>query len=211
MPVQELDPLERRRTDLALDVFFINGVSMLLCAAQISGCDRPLLVVRHIVNRTVSTLHHASRLIIGLFIKKKVDIGDISVDRESAMGPVESVLAHEGFSMTTKPDHVKRAERNIRTVKEGVRKVQSSVKFQLFGPILVYVVYFVISRLNMWPNPLRPDQYSPIENFNLRKCHYGQDIFGQCLSYVRVDAKSSETDNSMEERALERPLPLLQL
>ena len=77
---------------------------MLLCAAQISGCDRPLLVVRHVVNRTVSTLHQASRLIIGLFIKKKVAIGDISVDRESAISPVESMLAHEGFNMRPKPD-----------------------------------------------------------------------------------------------------------
>lgn len=41
VPAQELDPLDRRRTDLALDLFFINGISMLLCAAQVSGCDRP--------------------------------------------------------------------------------------------------------------------------------------------------------------------------
>ena len=135
--------------------------------------------------------------------KYNVQIGTLSVDRESAMTAAEPLLNDAGYTVTMKPGHVKHAERNIRTVKDGVRKVQASVKFPIFGPLIFYVVYSVITRINMWPNPKRPDQPTPIENLTLIKRNYAQDVFGPCLSYVRVDAKSGENDNSMDERALE--------
>ena len=201
--LQELEPQPNRKTDLWLDIFYINKILMLTAVAYLSGCDRPLLLVRHMTSKKAEVLFDGCKAIIGNLRKYNVTVDKISIDRESAMNPVEPLLSNEGYKVNMMPDHVVQAERNGRTIKEGVRKIQSSVKFPLFGALIVFTVYFVVSRLNMWPNPKRPEQPTPIENLTLTKRSFSQEAYGPCLTYVRVDAKPGETDNSLDDRALE--------
>jgi hypothetical protein len=185
--VQELEPQPNRKTDLWLDIFYINKIVLLTAVSYLSGCDRPLLLVLHVASKKAEVLFAGCNALIGNLRKYSVSVDKISIDRESAMGPVEPLLSNAGYKVNMLPDHVVQAERNGRTIKEGVRKVQSSVKFPLFGALIVYTVYFVVSRLNMWPNPRRPDQPTPIENLTLTKRNFVQEAFGACLTYVRVD------------------------
>ena len=204
VPVQELEkPATDRRTDLWLDIFYINKIIMLVAACYIPGCERPLLLPYHMINKAKETLFEGCMNIIGILTKYQVSVGTLSIDRESAMAPVEPLLNKAGYKVDMLADHVEQAERSGRSIKDGVRKVQASVKFPLFGVLIVYVFHFAITRLNLWPNPKRPEQPTPIENLTLTKRSFLREAFAPCLTYIRVDAKPGENDNSMDPRAIE--------
>lgn len=95
-------------------------------------------------SKKAEVLFAGCKALIGNLRKYSVSVDKISIDRESAMGPVEPLLSNAGYKVNMLPDHVVQAERNGRTIKEGVRKVQSSVKFPLFKALIVYTVYFVV-------------------------------------------------------------------
>jgi len=204
VPVQEVEkPTTERCTDLFVDLFYINKIIMLVAACYIPGCERPLVLTNHMNSKAKEQLFDGCMRIIGMVTKYQVRVGVLSIDRETAMGPVEPLLNRAGYKVDMLADHIEQAERSGRSIKEGVRKVQASVKFPLFGVLIVYVIYFVVSRLNLWPNPRRPEQLTPIENLTLTKRSFPREAFAPCLTYIRVDAKPGENDNSMDPRAME--------
>jgi hypothetical protein len=87
-------------------------------------------------------------------------------------------------------------DRKIRFIKERARSVISSLSFNLPKILLKWLVYYVVSRINLTPHG--DSAISPRELFIGRRTEYNLDLRIAFGAYAQV--LTSTTDNTMKER-----------
>ena len=121
----------------------------------------------------------------------------IHTDGEGAIASLTSELEGRGYQVNPEGpgQHVKEIERAIQEVKEHVCAVHSTLPYRLAATLLVWLVYFAVSRINMFPHKGGPSGVSPREAFYGVKLDYKRDLctgFGEYL-----ECTDPYDDNSM--------------
>ena len=124
-------------------------------------------------------------------------------DGESSIGTVRDTIREMGAELEQLPhgQHVEICERKQRVIKERARSVIHSLFFKLPAILVVLLVYYCVTRINMMPSRLYEDRTSPRENFLGRKLN-SKDICLPFGEYVLVHEERQFT-NTMEPRAQE--------
>jgi len=194
-----------RKVVLSIDLFFIGKLSFLIASFNLPFCERPCLVQQYLQNgKKPDALVTAITAIIGLLKVHRVEVTLLRCDLEpslvAAKPHIETAL---GVRVEQVTENVASAERAIRSVKTGMRSRASALPFKLFGPLLVFLVAWTVSRLNLMVSPTAPQKLSPYHaltgtrpNFK----HLCSTTFG---TIVRCDSTSSDFPNTLASRSVE--------
>eukprot|EP01042_Synura_sphagnicola_P036765 gene36765-biopygen25947 len=95
-------------------------------------------------------------------------------------------------------EHVRIVEPGIRMIKERVRGIVNTLPFKLCSMLLVLLVLFCVSRINMLPSMADSIVISPWERFHKRKLDYSKNLKAGFGEYCQ--AHDNEGDNTLKPR-----------
>ena len=159
---------------IRVDVMFVKGVAFLI------AITKPLLLgmVNHIANRSAPVVYSALKAMLDALWAAGFIVSDIVCDGEGAISKLTGDLQAKGIRVHVagRGTHVPEAEERVRTYKEGIRGVLSTLKFTLPFFLLMHLVYYVVSRRNMIPHSASADFIPPIQIFRNRPVDWMMDI-----------------------------------
>jgi hypothetical protein len=122
----------------------------------------------------------------------------VIVDLESPLVALAEKGADAVVVPIAKGQHVQRAERQIRTVKERARAILHSLPYKLPGRCVVHLVSYIVQKYNALPRrstgPVAPNELFTGRKFNFKVD--AKSAFG-----AMVYSKEPQTDNTMAARA----------
>jgi hypothetical protein len=182
---------------LCTDLMFINEIGFLVSVSE----DLGLLMVNYIPNRQEETVKNCLDLMINAYKAENFNIRFIKSDGEGAFKAMTSYLNGKGIGMnpTGKNQHVPVVERKIRQIKERVRSHISVIPYMLTVQLLIFLVYFCVQAINMFPQRTREHMISPRELFCGRKLDYSRDCRIEFGEYVQIH-EDDMIKNSMKPR-----------
>ena len=174
------------------DLLFINKIPFLLTVIE------PLeyVMVTKLKGKGTSQLLWAVNKQIASYKQYGYVIRVMHADQESS-------LLSDGFKskspVRVEPceDAVGIIERKIRVVKERARGIINTLPFKICNVLNIWLVRYVVSRLNMIPTSNYEEYISAREKLYGRGIDYNKDLKYGVFDYVEVFAKS---DNTMEPR-----------
>jgi hypothetical protein len=181
--------------ELHCDHFHLNGRWFLLSTVAPLG---QLLVSETTRKRGAARCKEIIKNHIGLCQNHGFRITRVIVDLESPL----VALAERGVGAVVVPvakgQHVQKAERQIRTLKERARAILQSLPFRLPARCVAHLVTFVVQRYNALPRkstgPISPNEQFTGRKFSFK--HDGRATFGEM-----VFAKEPVNDNTMKPRS----------
>jgi hypothetical protein len=181
---------------MVVDIMIIKRVNFLLAGLYPLG----LILVTHIKDRTVSVVGKCLKRFVGIAKSRNFDVMRIQPDGEGAIVAMIPELNDIGVvvEVAGPGQHSSSAERLIRTVKERVRAHETSMPYVLTKLLLIFLVLFCVSRINLCPNSQSLDGVSPTEQFTGRKLDMKRDLRVGFGDYVQ--ATVAMTDNTMKSR-----------
>ena len=145
--------------NLLVDVMFVEGIPYLLSISIPLG----LMMVWKLISRATNHVLKALIVQINAYKSQHFVIGNIGVDGEGAVAALAPTL--NGMGITTDLNstgiHAKQVEHRIQWVKTGVRAHISVLPYTIPFFLLVWLVYFCVSRINILPSSLRVDATPP--------------------------------------------------
>jgi len=183
---------------LHVDIMFVQGLAFLICVATPLG----LLTCIYLADgRGESSVRMAiTALLSALRQRNFVPISLLS-DGEGAIASCQNTM--RSFAVRFNPagpgQHVPTVERAIRTIKSKVRGILNILPYSLPSQWLVYLVQFVVMRINCMPMRQSHGWHSPKEMFTGIKFNFKRDCrigFGE---YVQA-FKPQQITNTMHER-----------
>ena len=192
---------------LFMDIMFVCGIPFLLSLSYPLG----LLIATRMYGKGASQLLLAATNQLASYAARAFQTPDILMDNESALSAITPQLNEKGYIVNPAGpgDHVKRIERQIRTVKERVRCHVTSSPFAYSSILLIYCVLFCTQRLNMELKSTRMDNISPKEHWTGIKTDYNRDYAIGFGDYVQVSS-APETSNSVNDSRTIGAIALLQ-
>ena len=178
---------------------FVNGEPFLITVTMPLG----LILVSDLKGRrTAAAVRDALWTQLARYAAEGFRITTLLVDGEGAIVPITPLIERRGIRVNTTAagQHVHHVERRIRVVKERCRGIINTLPFQLSTSLIKWLVFYVVSRLNLMPSSTSVSRISPREAFTGRKTDYNRDcrvIFGQ---YCQVDVPDGPSKNSMKTR-----------
>jgi hypothetical protein len=100
-------------------------------------------------------------------------------------------------------DNVGQVERGVRAVKSVCRRIKAGLPFKLFATLLVFLVAYAVSRLNVWPSAQYPMKLVPRHALTSVAPDASTILQAGFLDYIRVDATNEDTKNNLDDRAVE--------
>ncbi|HNJ38565.1 MAG TPA: reverse transcriptase domain-containing protein [Nitrosomonas sp.] len=193
--------LHRSETDytiLYMDLFFVNGLAFLLSISK--GYN--LLVIRYTNDRRRETVEKAILETLSVYKKYNVVINGIISDGEGAMGAMKTFIESQGITVeqASKNEHVAIIERAGRQVKERVRSFVNILKYQLTKQMLIYLIYYLVSMINLFPRSTSAiDGVAPKTKLTGKTLDYEVDCRLEFGDYVHANEDNVIT-NSMKAR-----------
>ena len=167
---------------LCTDIFYIGGLTFVMSISR-GLCTS---MVSHLENRKVSSLQKALMNQISTYLSKGFKIIYLLIDNESAINMCTSDLNTKGVTVnqTAKNEHVPEIERAGRTMKERVRAIWNTLPYKLTNDMVVRLVYYACTMINMFPKSNSIGGRPPRELFTgirvdfKRDCKlgYGEDV-----------------------------------
>ena len=193
--VDRLGPCE---VSIWVDIMFVDGMPALI---SVSGAMRYLQVTwlkgRDYENVRAHLKKHIERL-----TREGFKVTGLHADGEGAIAKAKDDLPVGCvFNARTKGQHVNEIEVQIRTVKERTRGILATLPFRLTKILLMWLVLFVVSRLNLVGNSVTSEFISPAEAVYGRKANYKTDLalnFGDYCELHEFD----EVTNTMRPRTV---------
>ena len=181
---------------LDLDIFFVKQLAFLIGVLSPLGLN----LCQHIKSRSFECVAHSVRTFISIAASRDFAVKEVRVDGEGALAVMAPDLQALGITTNTSGpgEHVARAERMIRRVKNVVRGFDSTLPYVMTRLLLVFCVLFAASRINLQPSAISRDKISPQEQFSGFKLDAAKDLragFGE-----GVQATVPVTDNTMTAR-----------
>jgi len=198
--IVNIDPIMRPLHQLQVlhvDIMFVEGIPFLISVCQPLG----LVMVDRIPDRKLKTLKKALSKHINHLHNHNFIVNTLLSDGEGGIAALQDELLANNirFNPSGPGQHVPVVERKIRLIKERVRACIHSLPFNLSKTLLVYLIYYVVSRINMLPNHNRMDNASPKELLTGRKINFHRDLRAAFGDYVHATA-ANIIKNSMESR-----------
>jgi hypothetical protein len=132
-------------------------------------------------------------------------------DGEGASAKLEPELNQRGVNLNPSGpgQHVPLVEKTIRQVKERVRAHIASLPFSLNSTLLVWLVLFSVSRINLMPRSVRMDRHSPRDAFTGRKLDYNLDLRVSFGEYFQCTTPNIAYKNEVQVSRTEEAIALL--
>lgn len=176
---------------LSVDVMFVNKVPYLI------SVSKPLSFtmvdcLKH--GRKSEQLMGALQRHIAIYRQHHFEVKGIITDRESAMFQTIPRLQMQGIQVNVSGSgqHAPVVENKIRRVKERVRAHVTTSPYKMYSLILMWLVYFCVTRINMMPCRTRVNEVSPFEAMTGRKLDFKRDLrvsFGEYAQSVIPDVE----------------------
>lgn len=192
--VVSVDHGEQRNQELHMDIFEVSGVSFLLSVMV------PLhyTFATYLPGKSLEEMTSAVAGLLRLIQSKQFVIVKIVLDPEGGLDALKDVLPVP-VNTVAPGTHVPIVERRNRVVKERMRAIINSLPFSVAARFVRYVVFFVVTRLNLIPRAADGSRICPRERFTGQKAVYNKDL-GLCFGdTVQIFSKPAVL-NSMEER-----------
>ena len=100
-------------------------------------------------------------------------------------------------------ENVAEAERGIGVVKSVCRRVHAALPFRLFPTLLVFLIAYAVSRLNMWPSAHDPLKLVPRHALTGVACEAKTVLQCGFGDYCVADASSGPTQSNLSDRSVE--------
>ena len=179
---------------------FVKKVSFLVTVSM----PLDLTLCTHLTaGKSAKSLDKAFRQQFATMASQGFIVKVVAFDSESAVATVSDTIRELGALCEQKPHgtHVEVAERKQRLIKERARCVIHSLWFKMSINLVVMLVYYCVSRINMMPTRRHENRMSSREAFLGRKLS-ARDICLPFGEYVLVHEERQFT-NTMEGRAQE--------
>jgi len=140
---------------------------------------------------------------IAAYKAQAFNVKTILCDGEGAVATLSSYVEAKGISMnlTGKNEHVPEIERAGRQLKERVRAFWNTLPFRLTALLIMYLVYYCVATINMFPKTSAAISVAPREMFFGRKVDYKRDCRAAFGDYVQAHEDNAVTNN-MQERTV---------
>lgn len=168
------------------DIMFVGKIPFLISVALPLG----LVLGNFLVSRADHVMRDAFNGQLKQLQSRLFHVTRIIVDGEGSIYAIRHLLATAGIQLepTGRAQHVPDVEVRNKVIKEIFRSILLSLPYQLPKFLYKYLVFFAISRINMFPVRSRSDPTPARELFTGRKVDYKKDIrigFGE---YCQVEA-----------------------
>jgi hypothetical protein len=182
---------------LAIDIFFIGGLMFLLSISR----RVQLLIVNHLEKKSEAFIEKALKAQLDIYSSRGFRVTMILTDGESAVAACKDFIRERGvqLNVTSKNEHVPEVERAGRYLKERARAIWNTLPYKLTKSLVIHMVFYCCTMLNMFPKVNSVGGISPREIFLGRKLDCEVDArvaFGQ---YVQV-SNDDATTNTLKER-----------
>ena len=162
-----------------VDIMYVKGIPFLL---NILTPLRIMFAVK-LKSKTTKSIFAALTGQISDISARGFKPSKLRCDPEAGFTAMKDTLSQE-YGVTVDAvgagEHVRIVERGIRTIKERVRGIVNTLPFKLCSMLLVLLVLFCVSRINMVPSKADAIVISPWERFHKRKLDYSKN----CLLYT---------------------------
>ncbi len=140
---------------------------------------------------------------VSAYTSRHFRITTVLCDGEGAFSFLVTYIQSKGiaFNTTTRNEHVPDIERAGKTLKKRVRAFWNTLPYILTLLMVVYLVYYCVYTVNMFPKQGSAFAVSPRELFLGRKVDYNRDCRIAFGDYVQVH-QEDEITNTMAERTV---------
>ena len=181
-----------------LDLFRAHSLDFLLTYV------RPLnhLMVTSIAKSDLTTLRRTLRTHLGVYGQRRIRINNLYCDNEKGITAMAADFAGAGITLHQSGPwmHVHVIERQIRTVKEGVRTGLACLPYSCCNLIFKFLVGFTVTRENMFPDSTRTDNLSPFQVLYNRPVDVNRDAHLEFGALYEVTSRTG--DNTMAFRTI---------
>jgi hypothetical protein len=185
---------------LHVDIMFISGTAYLISVSTPLGLTMVNILGHTPGSRSLQSVRRSLFEQLDMYKSRSFTVVAIKTDNEGSIVSLTTDLNARGITVNTvgAGSHVPVVERKIQEVKERARAILHSLPYNLGLSLMVYLIMFVTSRINLMPHRAGLLNISPSEAFRGRKIDYKRDLrlgFGE---YCEVfDPRS---DNTMRAR-----------
>ena len=133
-------------TTLAADVFFVDGTAFLLTVAR----RIKFVTGEHLPTRTAASLSKHMRRVLDVYQRAGFRVRTILMDGE--FEKLKPLMPQVECNTTAAKEHVSEAERTIRTLKERVRGLLTTLPFtHIPRRMKIEFIYFIVLWMNAFP------------------------------------------------------------
>ena len=118
----------------------------------------------------------------------------------AAKSTIESTLT---IKVDLSTDNVAEAERGVGVIKSVCRRLKAGLPFKIFPTLLVFLVAYAVSRLNIWPSSAFPLKLVPRHALTGVLPDAKTVLQAGFCDYVRVDTTNADNKNNLDDRAVE--------
>lgn len=142
-------PATMSEVALCGDIFFVNGLSFFI-AISIRLC---LTTTKYLPDKKSSTLLAVVKATIAKYKECGFAVKEFRCDGEEALSGIADELRMLGimFNATSKSEHEPVVERAIQTLKATARSIVNALPYRPCAVVVVYLVYYATSCVNMFP------------------------------------------------------------
>ena len=181
-----------------LDLFRAHSMDFLLTYV------RPLnhLMVTAIAKSDLTTLRRTLRTHLGVYGQRRIRIQNLYCDGEKGITAMAADFAGAGITLYQSGPgmHVHVIERQIQTVKKGVRTGLACLPYSCCNLIFKFLVGFTVTRENMFPDSTRTDNLSPFQILYNRPVDVNRDAHLEFGALYEVTSRTG--DNTMAFRTI---------
>jgi hypothetical protein len=189
-------PVVQQQQILSIDIMFVDQVSTVVAVAHPLELTFGVSLDRSILGKALRTAEAVKKridIILATLASRNFQVSMIISDGEGAISKLKPYLNNLGVEVDTSGagGHVVRIERRIRTIKERLRShICGRIPFVMNILILIYLILFVISRLNIEHTSARPGGITPRESFFRTEGCGGKGLsgglWGLCTVYTTI-------------------------
>lgn len=181
-----------------LDLFRAHSMDFLLTYV------RPLnhLMVTAISKSDTVTLRRTLRTHLGVYGQRRIRVDNLYCDNEKGITAMAADFAGAGITLHQSGPgmHVHIIERQIRTVKNGVRTGLACLPYCCCNLLFKFLVGFTVTRENMFPDSTRTDNLSPFQLLYNRPVDVKRDAHLEFGALYEVTSRTG--DNTMAFRTI---------
>ena len=170
--------------DLHCDIMFIEGIPFFVSVST----PLEVIVVTMLGNRKTETLKKALLGHIRMYTSYGFKVKTLLTDGEGGVMKLRQELNEMGIVVNPSGagSHAPRIETAIRVIKERVRGHISVLPFRLNMSLLVWLVYYCVSRINLVPTSSLSMRVSPKELLTGRRVDFKKELSLSFGDYVEV-------------------------
>ena len=186
---------------LHADIMFVNGEPFLVSISMPLG----LLMVTDLKGRrTAAAVRDALWSQLAVYDAERFKVMMILTDGEGAIAKISELIRRRGIQVNIAGagQHVPAIERQIRMIKERCRGIINTLPFTIAKPLIKYLLYYVVSRLNLIPSSTSASRISPREIFTGRKADYNHDLRITFGEYCQVNEPDDIGKNGLKSRTI---------